>query len=70
MAYVETASLDGEKNLKPKFSMAALQRSYNETGKLPQFGELKGHVQCSEPSAEVESFEGVLEMGVGGVAMR
>ena len=30
MAYVETASLDGEKNLKPKFSMASIQKRYNE----------------------------------------
>ena len=51
MAYVETASLDGEKNLKPKFSMTPLQRTYNEGSKVPQLGHLRGHIQCIEPSA-------------------
>jgi phospholipid-transporting ATPase len=31
ISYVETSSLDGEKNLKPKFSLAPLQTNYNTT---------------------------------------
>lgn len=57
ISYVETASLDGEKNLKPKFSLAALQRSYNTSNDLT-IPSLSGNVRCINPTAEIESFEG------------
>lgn len=37
ISYVETSSLDGEKNLKPKFGNSTLQMNYNEASKLPAF---------------------------------
>ena len=37
IAYVETSSLDGEKNLKPKFSEALFQKTYNQNKTLPNF---------------------------------
>ena len=50
ISYVETASLDGEKNLKPKFSLAPLQRMYNATNEI-HLKELSGTVRCIDPTA-------------------
>jgi magnesium-transporting ATPase (P-type) len=66
IAYVETASLDGEKNLKPKFAVAQLQRYCNKEG-LPDFGVMKGEVKCKAPSAEIEAFEGEVRLKLGTV---
>jgi len=40
ISYVETSSLDGEKNLKPKLSVAPMQRYYNEQRIIPNMNDL------------------------------
>ena len=52
---VETASLDGEKNLKPKFSLAPLQRIHNAANEI-ELNQLNGTVRCINPTAEIEAF--------------
>ena len=37
ISYVETSSLDGEKNLKPKISISETQLFYNQTEAEPNF---------------------------------
>ena len=56
ISYVETSSLDGEKNLKPKFASAPLQTTYNSTQTLPKFDEFQGTIRCIPPTAEIERF--------------
>jgi phospholipid-transporting ATPase len=51
--YVETASLDGEKNLKPKVSNALIQQHYNEKPSLGETAILTGRILCSAPSANL-----------------
>jgi|LakMenE18May11ns_1017448.scaffolds.fasta_scaffold7361458_1 magnesium-transporting ATPase (P-type) len=50
ISYVETASLDGEKNLKPKFSLCELQKDFNASNKLLE-NKIKGSVSCINPTA-------------------
>jgi phospholipid-translocating ATPase len=61
ISYVETSSLDGEKNLKPKFSLAPLQNHYNATHKF-SLERLTGDIRCINPTAEIESFEGEISL--------
>lgn len=50
ISYVETASLDGEKNLKPKFSLSDLQKEFNATHRSLEH-RIEGSVSCISPSA-------------------
>jgi P-type E1-E2 ATPase len=56
ICYVETASLDGEKNLKPRLSNAPLQLHFNQYRSLAPLSNLTGRVICCPPSAELEAF--------------
>jgi magnesium-transporting ATPase (P-type) len=55
ISYVETSSLDGEKNLKPKFSNSVLQKMFNAEQRL-NMTDLSGRINCINPTAEIESF--------------
>ena len=50
ISYVETASLDGEKNLKPKFSLSDLQKQFNTSNCLLEH-KIEGSINCINPSA-------------------
>ena len=50
ISYVETASLDGEKNLKPKFSLSDLQKEFNASSCLLEH-RIEGSISCINPSA-------------------
>lgn len=66
ISYVETSSLDGEKNLKPKLSLPLLQEFYNNTKEIPNFYNLTGQVLCSEPAASnIEGFQGKINLKLG-----
>ena len=55
--YIETASLDGEKNLKLKMGVNDLIRHVNG---LANLDELKVRVSCLKPNADIHSFEGMV----------
>ena len=55
--FIETSSLDGEKNLKPKVTINETQ-NYNES----TFKDLGGKVGCIPPNPHIFSFEGSLEL--------
>ena len=52
IAFIETASLDGEKNLKPRSSFPATQR-YNSDESIPS---LRGKWEGIVPDKELHSF--------------
>ena len=60
MCYIETASLDGEKNLKPK--VAPKETSENSDSDHPA-AKLRGTIQCDNPNPELYQYEGVLTTG-------
>ncbi len=60
ISYVETSSLDGEKNLKPKISISETQLNYNETKALPDFNDVKAEINCDPPNPNINKFAGTL----------
>jgi magnesium-transporting ATPase (P-type)/class 3 adenylate cyclase len=58
-AFVETASLDGETNLKQKRSLAATQGAGSDPIALAH---VSGSLMCEAPNARLHSFEGALAL--------
>eukprot|EP00164_Ancoracysta_twista_P003829 GFYU01005137.1.p1 GENE.GFYU01005137.1~~GFYU01005137.1.p1 ORF type:complete len:1530 (-),score=451.33 GFYU01005137.1:156-4745(-) len=58
MCFVETSSLDGESNLKPKQALEDTSALYTPA-KLQDF---RGLIRCQEPNANLEVFNGTLSM--------
>lgn len=62
--YIETASLDGEKNLKPRIAiseiMEILDSEGNEEMVLPKF---RAKINCREPDPDLHHFDGVIKIG-------
>jgi|JI6StandDraft_1071083.scaffolds.fasta_scaffold32948_3 magnesium-transporting ATPase (P-type) len=54
--YLETSSLDGEKNLKLKNSLKETQLLYNESASLSKM--MNGHVDCIAPNGRLYEFDG------------
>jgi hypothetical protein len=61
-AFIETASLDGEKNLKPRNAYSNTQ-FYNTVEKL---AELSGNFLGIPPSKELHEFKSTLELSTRG----
>lgn len=58
--YIETASLDGEKNLKPRMAIAEIMdQILQDENKLD---ELTGEIVCSVPDASFHNYDGVIEV--------
>lgn len=55
VAYVDTAQLDGETSLKPKF---ALEETMRMTADVKELWGLSGHIDTELPNARVQSFNG------------
>lgn len=58
--YIETSSLDGEKNLKPRSSIKETQAIFNNRDKLP--GEFPISFQGDVPNPKLEEFDGAIEI--------
>lgn len=62
VSYMETSSLDGEKNLKPR-------QSLKETIELTKNGEptseFLGKITCDQPDAQIHKFDGFLQLDNG-----
>lgn len=57
--FIETASLDGERNLKPKAAIPDIMALVDTEG----YSKLQGKVVCSLPNPNLHSFDGVIEIG-------
>ena len=58
-AFVETISLDGEKNLKPKYSISQFQHLFNNMSNIIR---LRGSIICDLPNAEISKFNGIIKL--------
>jgi len=58
-AFVETISLDGEKNLKPKYSIPQFQYLFN---KIDEVVRLRGIITCDLPNSELNKFNGMIKL--------
>lgn len=59
IAYIETATLDGEKNNKPKLCIANIFNSLKEINKTVR---IRGSIICNIPTSELTKFNGVIEL--------
>ena len=59
LAYVETANLDGETNLKVKQASRATAKLTSAAG----VSELRGKLECEAPNNHLYTFDGTLELG-------
>jgi phospholipid-transporting ATPase len=57
--FIETASLDGERNLKPKVAIPDIMNLIDEKG----YEGLSGKVTCSLPNPNLHTYDGVIELG-------
>lgn len=58
VCFIETAALDGEKNLKRKVSDELTVQMYSE-----MLGQYRGQLSCMKPNAQLYHFEGSMELG-------
>lgn len=56
--FIETASLDGERNLKPKCAIPEVMNLIDQKG----YEGLEGKVICSHPNPHLHSYDGVIEL--------
>ena len=59
LAFVETISLDGEKNLKPKYALPQLKSFFN---RVEDYMRIRGSIVCDLPNADLNKFNGILKM--------
>jgi magnesium-transporting ATPase (P-type) len=59
IVYLETSSLDGEKNLKPKNSLKETQLLFNESQSFSDM--LQGRVDCIAPNGQLYQFDGEIK---------
>jgi magnesium-transporting ATPase (P-type) len=59
MAYIETANLDGEKNLKPKFCIESTFRMFKEAD---EYVRIRGKIVCDKPNSDLNKFYGRLKL--------
>ena len=59
--YIETSSLDGEKNLKPKLAPKETSDKFSKPGDKSIF-RLEGKIMCEAPNAALHSFSGTFTM--------
>jgi magnesium-transporting ATPase (P-type) len=64
-AFVKTAALDGERNLKPKMSIKQLEAVFGDIAKMPDAKHCPVKVECLPPHKDMYSFEGRLGLGNG-----
>ena len=63
ICYIETGTLDGEKNLKNKISNKEIKGKFYQGGILTNsFIHLKGKVQCDMPNPELYKFDGKMSL--------
>ena len=59
IAYVETANLDGEKNLKPKFCVPQLFNIFKD---IDIISRMKGEMKCDIPNSKLSEFNGRVKL--------
>jgi hypothetical protein len=57
ISYIETANLDGEKNLKPKISLPEIQLAHNQQEEL-LLNNANIKIVCDMPNADINGFMG------------
>jgi len=57
VAYIETANLDGEKNLKPKFCVTKIFNIYKDADQAIR---IRGTLNCDQPNNDIQKFNGSL----------
>jgi magnesium-transporting ATPase (P-type) len=62
IAYIETANLDGEKNLKPKFCLPNIFNIYKDanTNNI----RIRGKILCDRPNSDLNKFNGRLKLSL------
>lgn len=63
ISYVETKSLDGETNLKLRYALPCTLSKVNDT---TNFTILKGTIEMEHPNKLIDSFSGIIDLGVLG----
>ena len=61
IAYIETANLDGEKNLKPKFCVPNVFGMYKDANEAIR---IRGKILCDKPNSDLNKFNGRLKLSV------
>ena len=59
MAYIETANLDGEKNLKPKFCVGTIFNIFKDAN---NFVRIRGKIVCDKPNSDLNFFNGRIKL--------
>lgn len=62
VGYCSTATLDGERNSKPKIALKSLQKDYNKKGELGLIRDLKIGARCPPPSTSIYEFAAYLKL--------
>ena len=57
IAYIETATLDGEKNLKPKY---CINQTFNIMKNINSLVRVRGSIVCNNPAIELNKFNGTV----------
>lgn len=60
IAYIETANLDGEKNLKPKFALPNIFNMYKDAN--TNCIRIRGKILCDRPNSDLNKFNGRLKL--------
>jgi P-type E1-E2 ATPase len=59
MAYIETANLDGEKNLKPKFCIGSIFSIFKDANNVVR---IRGKIICDKPNSDLNKFNGRIKL--------
>lgn len=59
IAYLETANLDGEKNLKPKFCIPQMFNLFKDGDEIIR---MRGKIICNKPNSDLSKFNGKIEL--------
>ena len=59
MAYIETANLDGEKNLKPKFCIGSTFNIFKDANNIVR---IRGKILCDKPNSDLNVFNGRIKL--------
>ena len=62
IAFIETANLDGEKNLKPKYCINQIFNYFKDAINLLR---IRGKIKCDKPSPDLGKFNGLINLGEG-----